>query len=296
MENVIKASTCRVDADGKQIGSAFWVSDNHLLTAAHVATAQSENNLTVCTNTGEEREVEVIYSDSNTAENPGSDIAVLSAQNKPNDCKILPVSPNIPKIGQKVLWSGYARLFGEKDSIDRQRFGWGRVASEKYENGGGLFFEIDGNFNPSHSGGPVVHEASGEVVGIVSESAGDFTSVLEKVQNRIEPLTRIRDFLIQRRSISGTFNQGFTYRDQEQATEDKNLLEELGFDINSKIDKNGRYVNYLDKGELAIRTSQLQADLSEILFRSLHGTVQMGIGVASGGPELRKHIPVEFDG
>jgi V8-like Glu-specific endopeptidase len=295
MEKEIQRATCRVDSNNRQIGSAFWVTNDHLLTAAHVVANESEQDLTVYTHTGEVREVQIIHSDINTEDDPGSDVAVLSAQNKPTNSETLSLSTEVPKIGEEVIWSGYALLFGEDDPVDRQRFGWGHVASEGYTQENGLFFEVDGNFNPNHSGGPVINKQSGEVVGIVSESAGDFSKVFQRVQNRIEPMTRIRDFLKNRQDISGTIRQGFTYEDPLQAIQDKKALEELGFEIDSRVDKKGRSVNYLEQQDVSLRVSRLQADLSEILFKSVHGTVQMGVGIATGGSELKAHIPTETD-
>jgi len=151
ISDTIREATCRVDSKGEQLGSSFWVDENMLLTAAHVTEAADQNSIVVRTVKGESLDAQVVHQDVNTDSNSGSDIALLETTEMPNIYETLSINTSIPSIGTEVVWSGYARLFGES-KIDRQRFGWGQVASKEYGENDGVFFEVDGLFNPSHSG------------------------------------------------------------------------------------------------------------------------------------------------
>lgn len=286
VEKKIQEATCRVDGTAGQ-GSAFWVAENHLITAAHVVAASKPEDLTIRTFAGSILEVDVIYEDQNTPEDPGSDIAVLTSTRHPDECQILPVSSTVPPIGTKVIWSGYARLVGE-DSLDRQRFGWGRIASKSYPNGDGTFFEVDGLFNPSHSGGPVVNEETGEVVGIVAQSAGSFESLYEQWEEKVERLTALFELSEQ---FQGMMHERYTYNDPGNAVHDMGIFDRLGLEYDQEINDDGNYEISINTEQVPIRAGQIQGEISNLLLDTAQKTFQMGVGISSGGDELINNSP-----
>lgn len=286
VEEDIQEATCRVDGTRGQ-GSAFWVAENHLITAAHVVTASKPDDLTVRSYSGSILEVEVIYENQNTRENPGSDIAVLTTTRHPEECQTLPVSSSVPEIGTKVIWSGYARLVGE-DLLDRQRFGWGRIASEPYPNGDGTFFEVDGLFNPSHSGGSIVNEETGEVVGIVTQSAGSFEGLYEQWEEKVETLNGLFGLS---QSFQGGMLREFPYDDPGKAVHDMGVYDRLGIEYEQEVNDDGNYEIRVDPDQIPIRAGQIQAEISELLLETAQKTFQMGVGIASGGDELINNSP-----
>lgn len=286
VEQKIQEATCRVDGTAGQ-GSAFWVAENHLITAAHVVAASKPEDLTIRTYDGSVLEADVIYEDQDTYEDPGSDIAVLNSARHPDECQILPVSSTVPPIGTKVTWSGYARLVGE-NSLDRQRFGWGRIASEPYPNGDGTFFEVDGLFNPSHSGGPVVNEKTGEVVGIVAQSAGSFKSLYEQWEEEVEKLTDLFELSEQFR---GMMHRYITYDDPGNAVHDMGIFDRLGLEYEEEVNDDGKYKITINPEQVPIRAGQIQGEISELLLETARKTFQMGVGISSGGDELINNPP-----
>jgi len=286
VEEDVQAATCRVNAARGQ-GSAFWVAKNHLLTAAHVVIGSKSGNLTVRTHSDTVLQADVLYQDQSTRENPGSDMAVLTTPKHPEECQTLPVSSTVPEIGAKVTWSGYARLVGE-EPLDRQRFGWGRIASEPYPNGDGTFFEVDGLFNPSHSGGPVVNEETGQVVGIVAQSAGSFEDLYEQWEEKVETLNGL--FKLSRK-FQGGMVRSMTYDDPGVAVHDMEIYDRLGVEYEQEIDDDGNYVITLDPDQIPIRAGQIQGEISELLLNTAQKTFQMGVGIASGGDELISNSP-----
>jgi len=278
----IKQATCRVDSGGDQLGSSFWVEEGVLLTAAHVTEVAQRGSVKVRTIHGAEIEAEVVYQDGNTEDSPGSDIAVLETDEMPDEGATLPINPDIPSIGTEVVWSGYARLIGES-KIDRQRFGWGRVASEQYGEGNSTFFEVDGLFNPSHSGGPVVDTQSGEVVGVVSASAGGFERLEEEWEERIGMLQEL--FSLQQGS-SGMLFRTYTYEEPEKALHDKAIFERLGLSVEMETNNDGDMQLQINTEEIPVAASQVQAELAKLLLDTAQATFQMGVGIASGGEAL----------
>lgn len=268
-------------------GSAFWVAENHLITAAHVVAATKPEDLTIRTYAGSVLEVDVIYKDQNTPDNPGSDIAVLTSTRHPDECQILSVSSTVPPIGTEVIWSGYARLVGEKP-LERQRFGWGRIASKPYPNGDGTFFEVDGLFNPSHSGGPVVNEGTGEVVGIVAQSAGSFESLYEQWEEKVERLTALFGLS---EKFGGMMYQKYTYNDPGNAVHDMGIFDKLGLEYEQEINEGGNYEIRINTEQVPIRAGQIQGEISELLLDTAQKTFQMGVGISSGGDELINNSP-----
>jgi hypothetical protein len=286
LQETIRKATCRVDSEGEQLGSSFWVNENMLLTAAHVTEAAQQNSIAVRTVEGELLDAQVVRQDVNTDSNPGSDMALLETNEMPNLYETLPLNTNIPSIGTELVWSGYARLFGES-KIDRQRFGWGRVASKEYGENDGTFFEVDGLFNPSHSGGPVVVSETGQVVGLVSASAGGFERLEQEWTNRIEMLQEL--FSLQQ-GPSGMLFRTFTYEEPENALRDKALFERLGLSVDTDTDDDGNMQVQINTEEIPIAAGQIQAELGKLLLDTTQATFQMGVGIATGGEALEEFL------
>lgn len=281
IQEKIRQATCRVDSGGEQLGSSFWVEEEVLLTAAHVTEIAQKDSVMVRTAHGNKIETEIVYEDMNTEDNPGSDIAILKAGEMPDESTMLTFNPDIPCIGTEVVWSGYARLIGES-TIGRQRFGWGRVASRQYGENSTLF-EVDGLFNPSHSGGPVVETTTGDVVGVISASAGNFETLRQEWEDRI---ARLQGLFNLRQGSPGMLFRTYTYEKPEEALQDKQIFERLGLAVEMKTnDKNNMQLK-INTEQIPVAASQLQAELAKLLLDTAQKTFQMGVGVASGGDAL----------
>lgn len=288
IEEQIRQATCRVDGKDGQLGSSFWVDNEYLVTAAHVVEAVPDDELKIRTYDNESIEVEVIESDPNTELETGTDLAVIKAGQSPSKHESLTVSSELPSIGTDVLWAGYARLFGEAE-IDRQRFGWGKVASKPYGEAVQSFFEVDGLFNPSHSGGPVVNEKSGNVVGVVSASAGGFDELESGWAERVNRLTEL--FNLKQQADNMMF-QNMVYNDPKDAFHDKRVLENLG--LNVEIDSSGDDIKLqYSPEEIPIQAGFIQAEVSKLLLDTAQNTFQMGVGIASGGDSLEGITTIE---
>lgn len=285
-EEIIRKATCRVDSGGKQLGSSFWVGENTLLTAAHVTEAAQQDSIVVRTVEGELLDAQVTHQELNTDNNSGSDVALLETNEMPNTYETLSINTSIPSIGTEVVWSGYARLFGEP-KIDRQRFGWGHVASEEYGKDSSRFFEVDGLFNPSHSGGPVVVSETSQVVGLVSASAGGFEELEQAWTNRIGMLQEL--FNLQQ-GPSGMLFRTFTYEEPENAIQDKATFEQLGLSVDTDTDNDGNMQLKINTEEIPIAAGQIQAELGKLLLDTAQATFQMGVGIATGGEALNKFL------
>lgn len=281
IEQKIRKATCRVDGGGHQLGSSFWVDDQNLVTAAHVIEEAPGSNLELQAFDGENLEAEVVATDPGTAETLGSDLALVEVNKTPSEYEILDIETTVPSIGTEVLWSGYAKLFGE-ERIDRQRFGWGNVASETYGNGRGSFFEVDGLFNPSHSGGPVVDVETGNVVGIVSASAGRFDDLVSEWSELVSRLTGL--FKVQQQGDNIHFRT-LRYSDPGKAFQEKAALENLGLDTDIDVSSDPIELTF-SPPDIPIQAGFVQAEISKLLFDTAQRTFQMGVGIASGGEKL----------
>lgn len=283
----VKKATCRVDHGRQQIGSSFWVNDNLLATAAHVVDAAPEDTVTIQTFEGERFTAKTVYRDPNTRDDPGSDLAIIETSDQPGDHEILSIDSVIPPISTEVLWAGYARLFGEP-KIDRQRFGWGRIASEEYAESNGTFFEVDGLFNPSHSGGPVIQNSTGQVIGVVSATAGGFDRLEEAWNNRVHDIQTLFNIS---KTISGDSMSGILtplhYNDPGEAIKDQSTIENVGLNTKLEQRQQGEGLTLtVQPNEIPMRVTELQADTSELLLDTARSTFQMGVGIASGGDAL----------
>ncbi|MBA7577443.1 hypothetical protein ES708_19296 [subsurface metagenome] len=106
-----------------QIGTAFAITENKLLTAQHVIEYKSENGLIELRNaTYDEFILSKII-----AEDREKDFAILEVL---GEQKLVPlqIKPTVPTIGDIVCWGGYPRLIGEDIPL-RFRSGSGQVAS-----------------------------------------------------------------------------------------------------------------------------------------------------------------------
>lgn len=284
IEEQIEKATCRVDAGNIQLGTAFWVDCERLITAAHVVEEIEDDTVTLQDAEGTSFEARVEYSDPNTVDKSGTDLALLSTKAAASDGG-LSLDSEVPSIGTELVWSGYARLFGES-KIDRQRFGWGRVASREYEIGRGTFYEVDGLFNPSHSGGPVVDKETGEVVGVVSASAGEFDQLIDKWLERVRVLQGLFDLA----KGGGMLYRNYSYDNPEDALHDKTVFEDLGLNVDMESDDDGSITLRINMEEIPIQAGQVQAEISELLLETAQQTFQMGVGIASGGDVLDDFI------
>jgi len=286
IEEKTEKATCRVDFGNNQLGSSFWVSETELISAAHVVDVPSNDNLSIKTHNNESIPVEVTQIDAENQDGSGTDLALLEIDSRPNNHEILNISPEIPPIGSEVFWSGYARLFGES-KIERQRFGWGKVASNKYGNERAEFFEVDGIFNPSHSGGPVISQETGEVVGVVSASAGAFDQLEQMWSKRSSNLSEA--FKIYEVSTEGSqagVRTTLSASNPAEMAQVQHIFDQIGIDYDVNTDEDGNItVTYL-RAELPVRAGVMLSEMSQLLLDTARNTFQMGVGIASGGKVL----------
>lgn len=285
IENRIRKATCRVDQEGRQQGSAFWVSDNMLISAAHVLNQSQKDDATVRTFDGEVIDCDIEHINVSTIDNSGTDLALLSTDEVPEDFETLEIDQRIPTIGTEVIWSGYARLLGES-KMERQRFSWGRVASTEYGKGDAQFFEVDGLFNPGHSGGPIISKDTEQVVGVVSASAGAFDNLEDAWNTRSKILTDALDLyrLVQESSDTGVFNT-LTTADPVQGAQIQHTLDRIGMEYNATTE-NGKISVKFRAGEIPGYSGVILGQMSDLLLDTARNTFQMGVGIASGGSAL----------
>lgn len=184
----IRKNTFRIyQIGGREVfGSAFAISEKTLLTAYHVVDNKGKDlpEGLVCMKEpdGQNCTGRVVASDSE------ADIARIDLEESLNLSDPLSLSEHRPMVGSSCIWGGFPRLVGE--SSPRLRYALGMVSSDIYEIRGGLFVEIDGNFSPGHSGSAILDVDSGEVIGVVSRSAGDLQNQLRKLERRLSMTRR----------------------------------------------------------------------------------------------------------
>lgn len=280
IETTIKQSTCEVTKSGQQLGSCFWTENNNLLTASHVVEPVSDSEVYISTQSEKKIKCSIAKLDTEL------DLAMLKPDEIPGNTEKLSIDADVPPIGEEVIWSGFAEVFGE-NQIDRQRFGWGHVASEKFERDAGIFFEVDGLFNPGHSGGPVVSKKSGNVVGVVSASAGSFEEIISEWKE-------IDNLLFYARDLSDLHSFGLHCKlrvdDPKEAAKMQTRLDKIGVEYDTSSHENGDVTVKFDRIDIVDRMSELVSDMSEILLDTAHGSFQMGLGVASGGQAIEQII------
>ena len=135
-------------------GTAFFItSEGHLLTNNHVVEVCSNNSKIVINKV--ETPVKVIAKDELL------DLALLKADLKKTDYIILSDDP--PKKLQRIIAAGYPL---GKSLSDDLKFTSGIISSLKGLNDDSTLIQIDAALNKGNSGGPIVDEESGELVGI----------------------------------------------------------------------------------------------------------------------------------
>ncbi len=92
-------------------------------------------------------------------------------------------------VGEQVLFFGFP--FGTQHLTSHI----GYVSADFYRNRTHVF-QIDGSINPGNSGGPLIHIASGSVIGMITRTETglekDFDQLVEAVKNNIAVLNRSR--------------------------------------------------------------------------------------------------------
>lgn len=268
-----------------QNGTAFAITEKKLLTAQHVLALKTENNIVKLYNTTYQKVVlaKIIFEDVE------KDLALLEVI---GDQKLtsLPIGTELPLMGDMVGWGGYPRLIGERVHL-RFRLGSGLIASHSYQEKTSEFFEVNGNFNPALSGGPLFHFSDKKVIGVVIASAGSPDLILDYLRDYkkyLQLLTFFSDFGAGR-SISTQIS--FTYQDSK----DINifLFKELGFkerEIKSVNKEKGHYSMQVTLSEPITIALNLLNKMINLLEKSARNTYQMGIGIASGGIGLQQFL------
>ena len=186
----IRNNTFRVYVEDSKgaVGTAFATSNSSLIAANHVVNPTETKKPTCKVHlTGPNGEMyEGTIEDSNNE----ADLARIITDSKivvnnPFDV----VSPP-PEIGQLCIWGGFPKLVGE--SSPRLRFARGMVSSEMYRSQDGIFFELDGMFSPGHSGSAVINLETGDMVGVVSRSAGDLFEQFSKARDILNAIQVIQ--------------------------------------------------------------------------------------------------------
>ncbi len=268
-----------------QIGTAFAITENKLLTAQHVIEHKSENGLVELRNTTYDKFLLSKIID----EDIEIDLALLEVLGE-QKLVPLPISSTIPTIGHLVLWGGYPRLIGEDIPL-RFRSGSGQVASHSYQRNSGEFFEVDGSFNRSLSGGPLFYDDEKKVVGVVNASAGNPERFLEKLRKYKEKLEHLS--YISAIGSGSKILTSFTFRNKEPNQIAKILFDELGLKRRSIIPVVGNpdHCNVdITLSEPIVAAIKILNDMLSLLEISEIETYQMGIGIVSGGKGLESFL------
>jgi len=174
-----------VTKKGKRLpfqGTAFAFSDSKALTAYHVVHEQKNVDYVELVEPGGKRVNGKMVSCNETA-----DIALIETETALKDCDPFSPSEAPPALGSPCLWGGFPHLVGEP-SVRRMRLAWGNVSSESYGNDNATFFDVDGAFSPGHSGSPVICNATGQLIGVVSGSVGSVMEYFERTRAYVEAL------------------------------------------------------------------------------------------------------------
>lgn len=314
-ESMIK-STVKITtkAGGREsYGSGIVMSRHHILTALHIIptyerdSINDNNEIIAMTHDGHVLKCKV----KNQVED--SDLAVLESKQQISAPRLKPVS-DIPKIGTDCVWCGYPILIGERSR--RIRFGWGRISSLPYGPRKNMF-EIDGNFSPAHSGSPIVNTTTGELIGLISLSAGDPRLHFKDYERYIRSLKFIVRFLDLPSRLLESYEESLRKMNisylppvpsdshrlmrEEIPKEILNTLKEVGVRLREMSHFNISYVFDEDRADRrpTIDTvsivgfqSMLEGVVELILMitnsieEAVDKTFQMGIGVASGGEPM----------
>lgn len=236
---VVKLKARGRSSEVKRWGTGFFISSGSILTAAHILQPPDmpgiETTQILCrVPSGELVEARISRADIDL------DLALLETTSELDHPHINHID-DIPEIGTDCMWCGYPLFIGERTR--HLRFGWGKVSSNPSPPDSSVFY-VDGNFSPAHSGSPILDLSSGNLIGVVSRSAGDPRFQFEK----IKILNRALYFMTQRMdSISELFD----------AFED--LAREAG--QNGPVDQ----VSFFPEGEIGRPEREIPSDILEIL-------------------------------
>lgn len=280
---LLQAATFRVDrTTGEPLGTGFLVDEGPALTAAHVFEETYDDCLAVFP--GEDS----VPVDIEHRSLERGDVAVLRLDEEPpSGTTRLAVASSCPPVGEEVVWAGFARVVGEERRIKRRRFAWGKVASKTYQRSGGEFFDIDGEVNPYHSGSPVVAQSSGEVVGLISSTAGGLQRYRESRDEQMEALSEVLQ--LGRRQSGMRRRWGFESR--ADAVEAIEYFDALGLDYEADFE-GGSFTVTVPVQEMPMRAAELLTGLVDEQIEVARRTLQMGIGTAATGAQILQHIDV----
>lgn len=164
-------------------------------------------------------------------------------------------------------------------------------------------FEINGEVNSGHSGGPIFNPENGKLVGMVLATAGslkildpEFMKTIDQLKYAVEPLIlKIKNpnFNIQ---LSGS-PPGWI----KLSTEDPSIIQEMikkiqkmishripNIDLKKLIQSDGSLLYCAEISELVSIVSML--DLSEKMIRASQISYQMGIGISIVPNEISKFL------
>lgn len=263
-------------------GTAFSVSERTFLTAYHVV-SEADTRRPLVLRHPEKGQITAQM----IAKKKDEDIAVLKILGSQVMQSYLDVSAEIPEAGSPCFWGGYPKFPGEVSQL-LLICAKGMVASEPYGPENGSFFQIDGNFSPSHSGSAIMDLDSGKVVGLVSRSAGDPKEIFVKNKMYIESLKTILQH-IHIFSISQEFNYSGLTIPQIRAMLQRGGLQPVEIE---QQDKSVRYV--LRWGNILSSALQLVVAIADIAQQGVEETYQMGVGVATGGIPLVESSALGF--
>ena len=299
-------------------GTGFAISARNIMTAKHVLCdpelGQSQDSI--------ERILVCVGNDLSEASikevDEKADLAVLGAHDAWIERPLTSVSDAIPEVGSSCWWAGFPILIGA-EQVRRLRYAWGTVSSPPYHHLKG-FYEVDGNFSPGHSGGPVFHTDQGCIIGVVSRSAGDPRLHFEKSRKYIDaleflmPYLRLPSELL--RALSTILREKRFELPEEGRTlalegQDRDLgetisieqidtLKDVGLDLKpySQCTITGAFgissdrpstitlVDLPDYDSILAAAVRLALRMIRFVEDGLNKSFQMGIGVASGGRPL----------
>ena len=270
---LIDQASFRVDIVDKPLsgrGTAFAVSERELVTAAHVV-EKSGGRVIIRGNSGTSSICKVTRTDTD------ADIAIIETVESPKTSCILPIDADCPAIGTRCLWGGYARFPGEA-TPDRIRFGHGLVASSVYQKNGRYYFDVDGNFNPSHSGSALVDAVSGKVIGVVIRSAGTLSKELKRNKARLMAL----EYVLAGVDTPMSETQFIFQKTQPEDDEILRVLEDAGLAWCEIEPLYGPKTGITVAGNAgdAIRASlRIITEMGQSIEEAVENSYQMGVGI-----------------
>ena len=148
-----KSTTSKSKKSSSASGTAFFITNNYLVTNNHVIKDCKDNSKIMFQN--KEIDAEIVAKDSFL------DLALMKV-NVAND-SFIPISDQAPNKLQRIIAAGYP--FGKYLSDDI-KFTSGIISSLKGIGDDSTRLQIDAALNPGSSGGPIVDETTGELVAV----------------------------------------------------------------------------------------------------------------------------------